>query len=274
MLIHEGCCWKEYKLQLGPSIAKPGVIDARGVVSWKQNGGDKKALKADPKKLKGYKVRTWRLWGETGKQYVHSIKENRKAGTGVDPDVLEGEGIESKPPIEADEVVFLRWTNPLSRHTRRYHFEYAGIDFYWKGTGTVKESRTCGLFLRYNHLKLVAKFPGDEKENDGERLEVCLGKYTSSIASKKSGSLDFFDTAILRLIEEHAPQLLATDPFEDQSSVQEEGEAEKISRMKKGTLYQVIVATGMCMIISEKEKRQTFLEFLAEGGEAGGGAGG
>ncbi|CAO2655767.1 Nn.00g045700.m01.CDS01 [Neocucurbitaria sp. VM-36] len=273
VLIHENCFWREYKLQLGPSIAMSDVLDPRGVVSWRHNGGDRKTLKKNDKKLKGYKVRTWRLWGETGAAYVHSVKESRKSGTGFDPDVLEEPGFKPIRPVEAEEAVYLRWMNPLSRHTRRYHFRYAGIDFYWKGTGTVKESRMCGLFLHFNHLKLVARLPSKAIGEDETQPEICLGKFTSSIADKKSGSLDFFDVAILRFVERYTPKLLARRPH-DQLHAQIEDEPSKISRLKKSALYQVFVATGMCMIISEKEKRHTLLGILAAFAEGAGGAGG
>jgi hypothetical protein len=282
VLIHEGCFWRSYKLQVGPSIGQPGVLDPRGVVAWKHNGGDKKALKADEHKLKGYKVRTWRLWGETGKEYVHEVKRNREAGEGSDPDVLDlpKDSTPSKELKEksfssavADEVVHLRWTSPLSRQTRCYHFHYRGIEFQWKGTGTVKESRRCGLLLRFNHLKLVAKLPlvGEDKTQD--QLEMCLGKFTSSVAKFKSGTLELYDAAIVRLCEEHMPSMLAGDPFGD--GVGEiEGRDEKVQRLKKSTLYQVFVATAMCMIKSEKEKRHTVLDFIGHASEGGGAAGG
>lgn len=272
VLIHEGWFWKEYKLQLGPSIAQPGVVDPRGVVAWKHHGGSKQALKADDRKMKGYKVRNWRLWGETGKAYVHSVKTNRKAGVSVDPDALKEDSIQPASPVKADEVVYLRWARPLSRHTRCYHFHYAGIDFSWKGTGTVSESRTCGLFLRFNHLKLVAKLPGTANARGEGGLEICLGKYTSSIASKKSGSLEFFDTAILRLVKEYAPEMLAQNLSVDGQNVADV-EVERISVLKASSLYQVILATGLCMAISEKEKRYTVLSILSEGGQGAGGAG-
>ncbi|KAF2036622.1 hypothetical protein EK21DRAFT_105934 [Setomelanomma holmii] len=267
VLIHEGWFWKEYKLQLGPSIAKQGVIDPRGVVAWVHNGGDKTALKADDRKLKGYKVRKWRLWGENGKDYVHSVAKNSKAGEGPNPDLL---GDDPPRPERADEVVYLRWTSPLSRHTRRYHFQYASIDFYWKGTGTVKETRRCGSLLRFNHLKLVAQLPlCDSEKEKGQNQETCLGD--------KSGVLDLFDTAILRLVEEHAPSMLEQDPFgdqadEDQTSI-EEDQRTKISKMKRSRLYQVIVATATCMIITEKEKRHTLRDLILAAAEGGGGAG-
>ena len=169
ILIHEGCFWTEYKLQLLPSIT--GILDPRGVAPWRHNGGDKKALKHDDHKLKGYKVRPWRLWGEAGKDYVRSVKNIRKTGEGQDPDVITTTNGKSEEPATADEVVYLRWKNPLSRHTRCYQFQYAGIEFFWKGTGFVKESRTCGVLLRFNHLKLVTRLPGTEEKKE-ERVEV------------------------------------------------------------------------------------------------------
>jgi hypothetical protein len=270
VLIHDGCFWTKYKLQLGPSISQPGVIDPRGVVAWRHNGGDKKALKADDHKLKGYKVRGWRLWGETGKAYVHAVKAKRETGKGPDPDVLGVEDSESERPAVAEDVVCLRWLNPLSRHTRCYHFHYMGIDFYWKGTASVSESRACGLLLRFNHLKLVARLPfmdGKEHEQD----ELCLGKYTCSIASQKNGTLEFFDVAILHLIDEHAPSMLQLSS--EKKQLEEDAETERALRVRKSTLYQVFVATAMCMIRSEKEKRHKLLELLAAIAEGGGSGG-
>jgi hypothetical protein len=270
VLIHEGCFWREYKLQLGPSISKPGVLDPRGVVAWRHNGGDKKALKTDEHKLKGYKVRTWRLWGETGKEYVHTIKANREAGEGFDPDVLEEPGFKSERPATAAEVVYLRWMSPLSRHTRCYHFQYAGIDFYWKGTGSVKESRLCGFLLRFNHLKLVARLPATKngKEKERGQFEVTLGTYTSSVVKMKNGTLEFADAAILRLLDEYAPSMLARSPPEE-----EETEAARSLRLKKSTMYQIFVATAMCMIKAEKDKRHTLMDLVIGAAEQGGGAG-
>lgn len=122
VLIYDGCFWKEYKLQLLQSA--PSVIDPRGVVAWRHNGGDKKALKLDDHKLKGYKVRTWRLWGETGEDYVHSVKATRKTGRGLDPDVIDRLSVKSRGPATADEMIYLRWMSPLSRQTRCYHFQH------------------------------------------------------------------------------------------------------------------------------------------------------
>lgn len=280
VLIHHSCFWHKYKLQLGPFLSAPDVLDPRGVVSWQHNGGNKKLRKADEHALQGYKVRTWRLWGETGKAYVKSVKKIRQTGDGVDPDVVD----KDTKPAHADEVVYLSWTSPFSKHTRRYHFQYRGVDFYWKGTGTVKESRACGWFLRFNHLKLVARVPcvgdgGEDEKSKGEDewVEICLGKFTSSVAKEKSGTLDLFDPALLRLVEENMPSVLeqfAPGDHEKGRTGLQLSKEEKLLRLKRSTLYQVIVATATCMIASEKEKRHTIIDLLLAAAEQGGGGGG
>jgi hypothetical protein len=273
VLIHASAFWRKWKLQLGPSLSIPGVIDPRGVVCWKHSA-DAATLQVDDHALKGYKVRTWRLWGEHGKAYVKSIKAMRKAGSGPDPDIILNAAHEKSNQARADEVVYLTWTNPLSRHTRRYHFRYANIDFYWKGTGSVRETRSCGWGVRYNHLKLVAMVPATLKmdEENGEGLtEICLAKYTSSVAAKKSGTLELLDAPIWRLISEHAPSFMAQVDFEMTDGEREvdehrfeEYERRRIAAMKKTYLYQVIVATGMCMVQGEKGKRELVRAIILE----------
>jgi hypothetical protein len=46
----------------------------------------------------------------------------------------------------------------------------------------------------------------DEKED--EQLELCLGMFTSSVAKQKSGVLELYDDAILRMVDEYAPSAL------------------------------------------------------------------
>ena len=281
-IIHTACFWRSYRIQLGSALSAPGVIDPRGVVSGRHNGGSKRVLREDEKNgdgkaLKGYRVRGWRLWGETGKAYVHRIREKRRTGEVFDdPDVDcedDKEGRAGK--VVADEVVRLTWTSPLSRHTRCYAFWFRGMEFQWKGTGTVREQRKCGWMLRWCHLKLVARVPVDvgEKE-EGCWREFCLGKYTSSIAAEKSGTLEVFDDAVVRLVEENMPGLLAgerpnggrTDNCQDCES--------KTERLKGGVLYQVIVATVLCMMRAEKEKRHTLIDLIIGAGENAGNGGG
>jgi hypothetical protein len=270
ILIHSGCLWRSYTLQLIPSLATPGILDPRGVVCWKHNGGSKKTLQQNEKLLKGYKVRTWRLWSESGKEYVHTIRKLRRGGGKngeQDPDIIPPSP--KNTPAYATEIVHLHWSSPFSFHTRQYHFSFRGTTFSWKGTGTVNESRRCGMFLRFNHLKLVARVPAEKGEH-----EVCLGKYTSSIAKKKSGVLELFDGAVVRFAEEHALGLLEEClDGESEERVVEDDIDVKIAKLKKSALYQVIVATALCMIASEKEKRHTLIDILVEAASQGGGGG-
>ncbi|KAF2626262.1 hypothetical protein BU25DRAFT_104302 [Macroventuria anomochaeta] len=284
-LVHGGWFWRSYKIQLGPSLAISGVIDPRGVVSYQHNGGDKKTLQrneahGDGRMLKGYKVRGWRLWGETGKSYVHTIRSNRKAGISFDdPDIenKHGEG-RTREKVKADEVVYLRWTTPLSRQTRCYTFQYRGIEFQWKGTGTVSEGRRCGWLLRFCHLKLVAQIPFNSKPHAGKEdgmREVCLAKYTSSIATEKSGALEIFDSVVLRFVQDCVPGLLVKEVLGEEKGVDGDGDEEdKIARLKGGVLYQVIVATVLCMVNAEKEKRHTLIDLIIGAGENAGNGGG
>lgn len=80
------------------------MLDPRGVVAWKHSGSNRVALKDDTK-LERYKVRTWRLCGETEKEYVHKIKKMRQDSQGADPNDLP----DDVEPARADEVVCLRW---------------------------------------------------------------------------------------------------------------------------------------------------------------------
>jgi hypothetical protein len=254
VLIHGSAFWRRYKLQYGDSLAAD-VLDPRGVVTWRHNGGPGKELKADDTKLKGYKVRTWRLWGETGKAYVHQVNANRKAGSGPDPDAYPLKGNHA---AQAGGVVYLNWEHPFSRHTRQYHFRYGDVDFHWKGTGTMKKPNLCGAFVRYNHLKLIARIPAKEK-SDPSSLEVCLGKYACSISGKKCGRLELYDDVISQLVEDY---LQPVDTPQDERN-------ETLSP-KVTWLYRIVVATAMCMVDAEKEKRQAVGEWLQHAGEGGG----
>jgi hypothetical protein len=263
VLIHGSTFWRKYKLQYGDSLAT-GVLDPRGVVAWKHNGGTKKDLQADDKKLKGYRDRTWRLWGETGKAYVHSIKTNRKAGVEPDPGNTVDSAVKRGSATKADGVVYLAWEHPFSRNTRQYHFRFSDLDFYWKGTSRVKKPGFCGFFVRYNHLKLIVKTSASDYETGAaSSREVCLGTYTCSVSKKKNGRLELFDSVILRFAEVHGARVGVA------VGVGEGGEV-TAENLKKTMLYQIIVATAMCMVQAEKEKRETVWEWLENAGEGGG----
>ncbi|KAH8725131.1 hypothetical protein GQ44DRAFT_239224 [Phaeosphaeriaceae sp. PMI808] len=257
ILIHAGCWWRTYTLQLGRDFAREGVLDARGVVCFAHDGGGAG--------LKGYRVRRWRLWGESGKEYVRGVNRRRREEGGGEcgDDVVGGKGVEKAC---VDQTVQLKWSRPFSRAAREYRFEFGGLRFCWKGTGTVRESRTCGFFLRYNHLKLVVRLP------DEVGPEICVAKFTSSVAEKKSGTLVVFDGALLGVAREYLPEALELDEVKENEMEEiKRGVDEKIARLKKSSLYQVIVATATCMIMSEKEKRHLIFSILGLAAEGAGG---
>lgn len=288
-LIHSSCFWAAFRIQIGPALAQPGVVDPRGVVSWAHNGGTRGFLRRDERGagrlLRGYRVRGWRVWGETGRAYVRDVWERRAAKVvGGDPDGELKGGAGEKAC--ADEVVWLRWVRPLSRHTRCYAFAFRGVEFQWRGTGSVCEERTCGWMLRFCHLKLVARVPVCAEEEKGERMrEVCLGKYTSSLAAEKSGTLEVFDSSVLRFVRECTPSLLLMDHADDdtdrtgseeleQGYLASECDEDEIAHLRKGVLYQLIVATVMCMAKAEKEKRHALIDLILGAGENAGNGGG
>ncbi|KAF3934931.1 hypothetical protein ABW19_dt0207462 [Dactylella cylindrospora] len=68
-----------------------------------------------------------------------------------------------KPSKYSNDVVIMTWENKLSR---QYCFTYKDIKFFWKGTSSQKDlhNKRWGALNRFNHLKLVAELPDDEKE--------------------------------------------------------------------------------------------------------------
>jgi hypothetical protein len=209
-------------------------------------------------------VRTWRLWGETGKAYVHQVRADRKAGVQPDPDDDQKSSNEWSPAHA--EVVHLKWERPFSRHTRQYHFHYAGIDFYWKGTKTIKKSSFCGQFLRYTHLKLIAKALGNEAADPNWGVEVCLATFSCSVSKKKSGRLELYDTTMLGFWKAHIQPVTAARVEQDKHP-----ELVGLQNLKESWFYRIVIATAMCMIAAEKEKRQAVGEWLEEAAESGGG---
>lgn len=251
-LIHTSCFWHTYTIQLGASLALPGVLDPRGVVSLAHSAASRSV---DATSLRGYRVRGWRLWGESGKEYVHRIRTLRAQGVAFrDPD---SRGVVEKRAV-AEEVVRLRWTAPLSRRTREYGFLFRGVGFRWKGTGRVSEERRGGWVVRFCHLKIVGVAPR------GLGREVCLGTYKSSVAVEKSGMLEIYDEVVEGFVREFMPGLY--------EGCEEEGA--RMDWLKKGALYHVIVATALCVAGAEKEKRHTLIDLvlgIAENGGSGGG---
>lgn len=210
-------------------------------------------------------------------------------------------------PDSLDEgSLLMKWSGWL---TREYEFAYKGVDLRWKGTGTVKdEKKYWGSWSKYNHLKLVATLPDEDEGEDGEEAgeveqknerlctdckkrlgrrgsfssfvslvnrrgssvgiaepeqgrerrkqrggrQVVIAKYTCLAALRKAGRLTIYEHGLEQATSMHvAPG--------------NEGEFD----IEKERLRHLTVATALCMLQAEKEKRDTILmiiEMLLSGG--------
>ncbi|KAJ5310805.1 uncharacterized protein N7443_003266 [Penicillium atrosanguineum] len=213
-----------------------------------------------------WRVRSWRIWGETGKRYHRMVNAQRKT--------LKEKGEEEEEKVQpagAEEVIRLKWSSPLM-NARRYHFLYAGITFFWEGTRDLHvNEKWSRRLMPLNHLKLIAELPG------GERL--FLAQFTSDFSSKKFGKLWVIDSAVSKLLE-------IVDPFQgpdDSGSVVGfKSQPQSINlRESRFRFNEIILATAMCMVIGEWQKRLTLwfiVILIAESGKganmAGAGGGG
>ncbi|KAI9753364.1 MAG: hypothetical protein M4579_005189 [Chaenotheca gracillima] len=274
-LFHPSFFWRHYDITFADELAREDVIDPRGVV--REDFG---ARDGENHGIKGYKVRSWRLWGETGKQYhrdVNKERKDRETDKSVEKASLQDDEQDVSPnsnearkpiagPIEPNELLRLTWKSPF-RSPREYHFNFRGIDFYWKGTATVKDEKVAGIALAFCHLKLVALLPSkssasDEKSNLNKTLEeVCLAKYTSLVARRKSGRLEVYDGQLNKIVREHLSPKTST-PAEGEDLRDEKAGIEAEQTFQR--FQDVVMTTAMCMIISEDHKREALAEIFWE----------
>lgn len=199
-----------------------------------------------------------------------------------------------KPDSLDEGSILLKWSGWL---TREYEFAYKGIDLRWKGTGTVKdEKKFLGPWSKFNHLKLVALLPEDDGEDKGEQRDnkgldakeqglkrrgsfasfvslmsrrdsaisvtqsekqkveykvkggkqVVIAKYTCLAAVRKAGRLTIYDYGLERATGAHVKPGKESD-----------------FGTEKERLRHLVVATALCMLQGEKEKRDTIIEIIA-----------
>ncbi|KAJ6186576.1 hypothetical protein N7519_007877 [Penicillium mononematosum] len=280
-LIKCGAFWLNWKIQFGDNLKD--VIDPRGVVKWECRSNPNNTTLNDDRALKGYKVRTWRVWGESGKRYHRQVNAQRKENKNteaMDGDPVEMEKVTedgkhdlsysqkqdpSPPsysaapqttipqPAVAEEAVRLNWSSPFSLNTRRYSFEYANVKFFWKGTRDVHPDKQWTKWLMpFSHLKLIARLPGIEGE------DILVGQYTPSFAWRKFGELWIFDSVVAKLLGEVGSPTLTG-----------QGVVDEMRDIRKTRLYELIMATAMCMIIGEAQKREILIALLAMAAEGG-----
>lgn len=246
--------WTKWTLQFGDNLEH--VLDPRGVVKWEHRSNANNSTARDDRALKGHRLRSWRLWGESGREYHHSMNSRRK---GIERAAREEQekGASKKDtmygtasatftepefqPAIAEESVRLTWEAPISTNTRRYRFEYARISFFWEGTKDLNgNDKWSKRLMPFSHLKLVAKLPGQDSV-------IFVGQYTSSLGSKKFGQLRLFDSVISSLLDESGRMRQVTPG----------GNRRDIPGLdiRETRLYEMIMGTAMCMVIGEWEKR-------------------
>ncbi|KAF5854999.1 hypothetical protein ETB97_010342 [Aspergillus alliaceus] len=240
-LIQSSFFWKRWRLQFGDRIAN--AIDPRGVVGWWYRSNFDNTLD-DEHAVKGYRVRSWRLWGESGKQYHREVNAQRKEGVFCNANFSEHQ------PVRAEEAISLTWTSPFSTQTRWYRFGYAGVELCWKGTRSLPDNRKWAKRLMpIHHLKLTANFPG------GKPGETVLAQFLCSPESGQCGSLLIFDTKVVKVIQ-NEKMLLHMDTKQDSGNL-------------LGKFHDIIIATAWCMITGEYQKRKIAIELLFEMAFAG-----
>lgn len=229
-IINSSACWKDWNIQFSHNLSN--IIDPRGLVRYENRSRADNSTAHDDHAIRGYKVRSWRSWGETGKEYHRQVNARREAleeEKGEDPDT-------SFEPIQADESVHLTWSSPFSHNTRRYEFEYANIIFFWEGTRDISEQTPTDKWSRrlmpFNHLKLMARCPVTNEKK-------FIGQYVCSLSPLKYGRLWIFDSVIENLLEETKEKL--DEKFD----------------IRKTRVYDLVMATAMCMVIGEWQKRMT-----------------
>ncbi|KAJ5273729.1 hypothetical protein N7478_008854 [Penicillium angulare] len=188
-LIINSAFWREWNIQLSSNLEE--IIDSRGIVRWEHRSKPNNYIGKNDYALKGYKVRTWWVWGESGGEYHHRVNARRKG-------LREGgkREIRAFEPAFAEDSVKLKWASPL-RNTREYHFEYTG-----GGTGDFHAmDKTSAKLMPLSHLKLVAQSAHGEN--------VIVAHYVSDISSKKVGKLLVIDSAVVRLLEDTCENGLA-----------------------------------------------------------------
>jgi hypothetical protein len=258
-IMHPLAFWRGWRLEFGDILSQEGVVDGRGVVSLKygtQHGEDGT--------LKGYKVRKRRYRGESGKAWFHQQQQQQQ---NVKPETTT-----ASQKVKPEEALLMQWSSPFSLHPREYHFMWRGFKFIWKGTTNVN-TRTRKIlrpFLRFNHLKLVVIIPS---KDDGEKQipaeEIPLARYVSVASNRKAGRLEVYTDAINSFLSRHIETTRTEEPQNAQDNLCHNEKSTNIEALNVDSSVKVhqrmqdlIVSSGMCMVIGEYKKRQILLEII------------
>lgn len=248
-----------------------------------------------------FSKRAWELFCPRGSSYLTTATPPPTPEPEILTELLLGEPNPQDLPghLRPDSLyegsVLMKWSGWL---TREYQFIYKGVDLRWKGTGTVKdEKKYFGSWSRYNHLKLVAILPDSDEEEpreveqkkeeeeeglnvSGRKLrrrgsfssfvslvgrrdpgvsvlepekgnerpkgrQVVIAKYTCLAARRKAGRLTVYEHGL-----------------EQATSVHVKSKNENEFNTEKERLRHLTVATALCMLQGEKEKRDTVLKIV------------
>ncbi|RHZ52474.1 hypothetical protein CDV55_101831 [Aspergillus turcosus] len=239
-LIHSYGGWRRWRLQFGRDLGD--AIDPRGVVRWQSRTNADNSVEADCD-LEGYRVHSWRLWGESGKRYHREVNVKRKQGLSTEDDPT------NYRPLKATEACLLTWSAPFSRQTREYAFRYEGVDFVWKGTRDLPGDRKLARRLMpVHHLKLVAMVPGKVADEAEEAEEVVVAYFVCSAEEGEYGTLTIQDSKLCQVLG-------INEMPHDMALARTEGAS-------PARVHDTIMATAVCMIIGEWEKRKVVVSVI------------
>ncbi|KAF4231828.1 hypothetical protein CNMCM6457_005127 [Aspergillus fumigatiaffinis] len=206
---------------------------------WRLQFGRDLGDAIDPGESCRYRVRSWRLWGESGKAYHREVNSKRKQGLWTEEDPT------AHQPVRATEACLLTWTAPFSKRTREYAFSYEGVDFVWKGTKDLPEDcKSARRLMPVHHLKLVAILPAKL----AEEAEVVVGYFICSAEEDEYGTLVIEDSKICEVLE-------IDEMPDDMGSARAKG-------AMPARMHDMIMATAVCMIIGEWQKRKTAISVI------------
>jgi len=223
-------------------------------------------------------AKSWSMPTEQGKLSINS--ENSK-----DKKKKKKNG---KLPVDPSKLTQLKWASPLSKKTRQYTFTHGPLTFHWKGTSTVQSTRAFKAWCRYNHLKLVAEIPSpapaarssDAKAPASPPLPthhtLVLASYVSDANPNKPGTLTLRDDAIASVWRAFiAPWEGTTGAGAGAAATPLDGQRGNVfaygagggggaddGDVKDSRFWDAIVATGLCMIFGEWQKRETIRQII------------
>ncbi|KAJ5040799.1 hypothetical protein NUH16_011091 [Penicillium rubens] len=287
-IIKCGFFWRHWVIQLGDKMKN--AIDYNDLAKRKRHTAPNDSTFNYGSTLERYKSRLWKAWGATGKDYnrrndtqreaatVHAKSESieikdksidrdlemgtmgsnngssilspseadlQKRDTQPPPCTLSRRSLAQQPTV-ADGTFLLKWSSPFSLSTRCYCFQYAGVLFSWEGTRDLHpDYKWNRRLMPFSHLKLIAKIPGVSTE------ELFIAQYSSSLGDEKYGELWVFDSALTKVLE------MTGHPLKWMKRTEEGGRFSLDLRwdIRQTQLYDMVIASAMCMIIGERHKR-------------------